>query len=86
MDKKQTLLSMIAFVGIFLLVMGLFFGGSNNFASADDVKEKIKDKDYIDSIRTDDSINKTGDLTKRYIANEKELKIENNGELLVNLK
>ena len=86
MDKKQTLLSMIAFVGIFLLVMGLFFGGSNNFASADDVKEKIKDKDYIDSIRTDDSINKTGDLTKRYIANEKELKIENDGELLVNLK
>jgi len=67
------------------LAIGLFFGNVE-FTSADDKIDKIKDKDYINSLRINDSIEGIGDLTKEYIADDKELKINDKKGLLVDLK
>ena len=48
--------------------------------------DKLKDRDYISQIRTTDNLAISGKLTKEYIANKKELKIEDDGEVLVDLK
>ena len=85
MNKKYIFLSFITIICIGLLTIGLI----SNFGyivSADDKTDKIKDKDYINFIRTNDSIEIIGDLTKEYIADEKEIIINDDGELLVDFK
>ncbi len=85
MEVKKLFLSLVIIIGVTLLAIGLFFGNVE-FTSADDKIDKIKDKDYINSLRVNDSIKVIGDLTKEYIADDKELKINDKKGLLVDLK
>jgi len=84
-EVKKLFLSLVIIIGVTLLAIGLFFGNVE-FTSADDKIDKIKDKDYINSLRVNDSIKVIGDLTKEYIADDKELKINDKKGLLVDLK
>jgi len=84
-EVKKLFLSLVIIIGVTLLAIGLFFGNVE-FTSADDKIDKIKDKDYINSLRVNDSIKVIGDLTKEYIADDKELKINDKKGLLIDLK
>lgn len=82
---KRIFLSLLLVIGIVLLAIG-FFTGSGTNVSADDRIDKIKDEEYIDSIRAEDSIEIINGKTKTYTSKERQLRIEDFGGMVLEMK
>ena len=82
MKPKRIFLTTIVMIGVVLLAIGFFVGNINN-VSAEDTIEKISDKDYIDSLRNNDSVEVIGNVLKTYDAETKLMTFADDKGLLV---
>lgn len=74
MNAKKIFLSTLLVIGIVLLVIGFFVGTSPN-VSADDVKDKVSDEEYLDYIRSIETNEAVGVFTKYFIPDTKTVEI-----------
>ncbi len=85
MKAKKIFLTTIIGLMVFFLAIGIFFYSSDVITAGDKI-DKIKDKDYINSIRSEDSIEVTDGKTKTYISGEKRLKLEDSDGIILEMK
>ncbi len=84
MNKKKIFLSTLLVIGIVLLAIGFFAGAISN-VTADEKTDKIEDKNYIDSIRSEDSVETKDGKTKTYIFEDRKLILEDSDGVIFDM-